>query len=82
MAFHLHLRSDRDSRPSDRDRRPGGAPIEVAPEMSHLIVFSRGVVIGFISAFVVFDWALMGGLTTFSVLRGAQHVVVTALHGW
>jgi hypothetical protein len=37
-------------------------------EIWTLIAFSRGVSIGFLSAFAVFDWALLDGATTLTVL--------------
>jgi hypothetical protein len=57
------------------DASPAAARPDVeGQEIWSLIAFSRGLVIGFISAFAVFDWALLDGETMVGVLRGLQHV--------
>ena len=48
-------------------------------EIWGLIAFSRGLLIGFVSAFFIFDWALLGGTTMLGVMRGLQHVGNTVL---
>ena len=67
MSFSLRL-----AKPS-LDRRPGAAE-EDPPEVSNLVAFSRGLLVGFMSAFVLFDFALMQGATTHAALRGFVHV--------
>ncbi|HEX8165357.1 MAG TPA: hypothetical protein VF601_06150 [Beijerinckiaceae bacterium] len=66
MSFSLRLAK------SELDRRPGAA--EEPREVSNLVAFSRGLVIGFASAFVLFDFVLLQGATTHSVLRGIAHL--------
>jgi hypothetical protein len=43
------------------------------------IAFSRGLLVGFVGAFFVFDWVLLGAETTLGVLRGVQHVALAML---
>ena len=67
MSFSLRL-----AKPS-LDRRPG-ATAEEPPEVSSLVAFSRGLLVGFMSSFVLFDFALMQGATTNAAVRGLVHV--------
>jgi hypothetical protein len=67
MSFSLRL-----AKPSS-DRRPGVADDEPA-EVSNLVAFSRGLLVGFMSAFVLFDFALMQGATTHATIRSLVHV--------
>jgi hypothetical protein len=48
-------------------------------EIWSLIAFSRGLLVGFVSAFLLFDWMLLDAETTLGVLRGLRHVTYTAL---
>lgn len=48
-------------------------------EIRSLIAFSRGVLVGFTSAFVVFDWALLDLRTSRGVAQGLQHVALMVL---
>jgi hypothetical protein len=68
MTFSLRLAK------SSLDRRPDASPAEDSPEVSNLVAFSRGLLVGFMSAFVLFDFALMQGATTFVAIRGMVHV--------
>jgi hypothetical protein len=69
MSFSLRL-----AKPN-LDRRPGAAEAaEETAEMSNLVAFSRGLIIGFMSAFVLFDFALMQGATTHATIRSLAHV--------
>lgn len=56
------------------DRRPGGASPQAA-DASTLGAFLRGLVIGFVAAFVVFDWTLLGGGGTRAAITGAQRLL-------
>jgi hypothetical protein len=67
MSFSLRL-----AKPP-LDRRPDAAE-EEPPEVSNLVAFSRGLLVGFMSAFVLFDFALMQGATTNAAIRGIVHV--------
>jgi hypothetical protein len=69
MSFSLRL-----AKP-DLDRRPGASPAEDAPEMSNLVAFSRGLLVGFMGAFVLFDFALLQGATTHAAIRGLVYVL-------
>ena len=69
MTFSLRL-----AKPN-LDRRPGANPAEDPPEMANLVAFSRGLIVGFMSAFVLFDFALMQGTTTHAAIRGLIHVL-------
>jgi hypothetical protein len=69
MSFSLRL-----AKPS-LDRRPDASPAEDSPGVSNLVAFSRGLLVGFVSAFVLFDFALMQGATTHTVIRGLGHVL-------
>ena len=66
MSFSLRL-----AKPP-LDRRPGAT--EEPQEVSNLVAFSRGLLVGFMSAFVLFDFALMQGATTHAAIRGLAHV--------
>lgn len=48
-------------------------------EIQDLIAFSRGLLLGFTSAFVVFDGALLGFRTSDGVLQGLSHVALSVL---
>jgi hypothetical protein len=70
MSFALRL-----GKPS-LDRRPGVTPPSgTGPERSMLPAFVRGLLIGFCGAFVVFDWALLGGASTRHLIIALQHLI-------
>jgi len=70
MSFSLRF-----ARPGS-DRRPGLPTAEAAPaETTTSTVFSRGLILGFVSAFLIFDLALLQGATVGAVLRSLHHLV-------
>jgi hypothetical protein len=70
MSFSLRLAK------ASLDRRPGAsATAAQAPDGSRFPSFARGLLIGFCSAFVVFDWALLGGATLRGFLYALQHLL-------
>ena len=49
---------------------------EAAPaEITNFVAFSRGLILGFVSAFLIFDLALLQGATVGAVLRSLHHLV-------
>jgi hypothetical protein len=63
------------------DLSPASARPDVeGREIWRLIAFSRGLMVGFLSAFFIFDWALLEGETMLGVLRGLQHVGSAVLY--
>ncbi|MFL5195340.1 MAG: hypothetical protein ACJ8BE_00325 [Microvirga sp.] len=70
MSFSLRL-----ARPGS-DRRPGAPTPEAAPgEITTFVAFSRGLILGFVSAFLIFDLAMLQGATVGAVLRSLHHLV-------
>ncbi|HJW79524.1 MAG: hypothetical protein ACJ8DU_18460 [Microvirga sp.] len=58
------------------DRRPGLPTAEAAPaEITTFVAFSRGLILGFVSAFLIFDLAMLQGATVGAVLRSLHHLV-------
>ena len=43
--------------------------------MTTFIAFSRGLILGFVSAFLIFDLALLQGANVGAVLRSLHHLV-------
>jgi hypothetical protein len=68
MSFSLHLGK------ASLDRRPAAAPPQAA-EPSSLPTFARGLLLGFCGAFVVLDWALMGGAMTRGYIFALQQLL-------
>ena len=56
------------------DRRPGMK--EAARKLRTVIAFARGMLLGFVAAFVVFDLALLRGGTT------AYALAIVRYYGW
>jgi len=70
MPFYLNVASQGSDRPPADGR---AVPGEAAPPARG--PFVRGLLIGFTSAFVVFDWLFTGGAITHSAARTLQHVI-------
>jgi hypothetical protein len=75
MSFHLRVLKP------DLSRLVGPttpAPPARAPSRRD---FWRGAIIGFMAAFIVFDWTLLGGQTTQWVVYKVRLALWTATHG-
>jgi hypothetical protein len=69
MAFNLHV-----AQPGS-ERRPGAAR-KPAASAGTTAALMRGVALGFVGAFVVFDWVLLGGATTRSLMSWTAHLLL------
>jgi len=70
MPFYLNVGTPR------TDRRPGDARVVAGePAAYGRGAFLRGLVLGFASAFVVFDWLFTGGSLTHSAARSVQQII-------
>jgi hypothetical protein len=57
------------------DRRPGQSKAE-AQEITSFVAFSRGLILGFVSSFFLFDLALLQGATVSAILRSLHHLLL------
>jgi hypothetical protein len=70
MPFYLNVASP------GSDRRPADGRVAAAePAPARRGAFVRGLLIGFASAFVVFDWLFTGGAITHSAARAVQQLI-------